>query len=43
MTGHVIKYPLIMLVGGDKDEENQNCQSACKTSCTVGNQSCENN
>ena len=22
MTGHVIKYPLIMLVGGD--EENQN-------------------
>lgn len=23
MTGHVIKYPL-MLVGGDKDEENQN-------------------
>ena len=19
------------------------CQSACKTSCTVGNQSCENN
>ena len=26
MTGHVIKYPLIMLVGGDKDEENQNLQ-----------------
>ena len=27
MAGHVIKYPLIMLVGGDKDEENQNFDS----------------
>ena len=24
------------------DECRTSCQSACKTSCTVGNQSCEN-
>ena len=35
MTGHVIKYPLIMLVGGDKDEENQNLTEKTMKSTVV--------